>query len=133
MYKTILLPIDLADEESTRNAIPVASKLAGVFGSALCVMTVVPEDLTLGSKQDALARAQQRLRELSERELAAHRPRHVVAYGSAANEILRVAREIDADLVIISSHRPRARDFLLGSTASEVVRHLHCSALVLRP
>jgi nucleotide-binding universal stress UspA family protein len=138
MYKTILLPIDLADEESTANAIPVATKLASLFGSELCVLTVVPEDLSLarpgkGSKEDLLQAAQRRLRELSARELATNSPRHVIAYGAPAEEILRVARESNADLVILGSHRPRAQDFLLGSTASQVVRRLPCSALIVRP
>jgi nucleotide-binding universal stress UspA family protein len=136
MYKTILLPIDLADEKSTGNVLPVADKLVELFGSELCVLTVVPENLSLArgkGKEDVLQAAQRRLRELTAKALPGRNARHLIAYGSAAEEILRVAREIAADLVILGSHRPRAQDFLLGSTATEVMRRLPCSVLVVRP
>jgi universal stress protein F len=136
MYKTILLPIDLADEESTAKLLPAARDLAQLSQAELCLMTVVPEDLSIGmpkrGKEDTLVAAQRRLRELADRELSGQRVKHVIAYGSAEEEILRVARETRADLIIVASHKPRARDLLLGSTAAQVVRRAPCSVLVLR-
>ena len=52
--------------------------------------------------------------------------------GDAATEILAYAAGHGVDCIVISSHRPGMRDFLLGSTASRVVRHAHCSVMVLR-
>lgn len=52
--------------------------------------------------------------------------------GDAATEILGYAAGHGVDCIIIASHRPGMRDFLLGSTASRVVRHAHCSVMVLR-
>ncbi|HKY95561.1 MAG TPA: universal stress protein [Kiloniellales bacterium] len=136
MYKTILLAIDLADEESTAKLLSAARQLAAPSNAELCVMTVVPEDLSIGiakrGKEDTLVAAQRRLRELTERELPGQRVKQVIAYGSAEEEILRVARETRADLIVVASHRPRARDLLLGSTAAQVVRRASCSVLVLR-
>ena len=113
--------------------------LAEPSQAELCVMTVVPEDLATAApflakkgKEDALVAAQRRLRELVEKELAGQRVRHVIAFGSAEEEILRVAREATADLIVIGSHKPRARDLLLGSTATGVVRRATCSVLVVR-
>ncbi len=47
-------------------------------------------------------------------------------------EILRVAREIEADLILLAAHRPELKDFLLGPNAARVVRHFDGSVLVVR-
>ncbi len=53
--------------------------------------------------------------------------------GDPAEQILAVAEEADADLIVMGSlsHRPPGR-FLLGGTASNVSRHASCSVLVAR-
>ena len=38
----------------------------------------------------------------------------------------------DADVIVIASHDPGLADYLLGSVAARVVRHAHCSVLVVR-
>jgi nucleotide-binding universal stress UspA family protein len=132
MYKTILLPIDLDDEASTAKLLPVAREIALNAKAELCVMTVVPESLSLTGKDGSLEAAQRRLRELAASSLRDLKQRHVIAYGSAEQEILRVAKECGAELIIIGSHKPSARDLLLGSTATQVVRRAPCSVLVVR-
>jgi nucleotide-binding universal stress UspA family protein len=58
----------------------------------------------------------------------------VVAHGDAASEIVRVARERDIDLIVISSHgRTGFGRMIFGSTAESVVRHAHCPVLVVKP
>ena len=47
-------------------------------------------------------------------------------------EILGVAEEAEADLVVVGSHRPAMKDYLLGTNAARVVRHARCSVLVAR-
>ena len=58
--------------------------------------------------------------------------RQAVRCGSIYKEILRYLREVEADLVIMSAHRPGMRDFLLGPNAARVVRHANCSVWVVR-
>jgi nucleotide-binding universal stress UspA family protein len=60
------------------------------------------------------------------------RRRHIVGHGSIYHEILRYADEIEADLIVISAHRPTAEDYLIGPNAARVVRHAHVSVLVVR-
>jgi universal stress protein F len=55
-----------------------------------------------------------------------------VLRGHAAQSILDVAEDVGADLIVVASHRPGLSDYLLGSTASRVVRHANCSVLVVR-
>jgi len=58
----------------------------------------------------------------------------VVAHGEPAAEIVRVARERGAGLIVISSHgRTGLGRILFGSTAESVVRHAHCPVLVVKP
>ena len=56
----------------------------------------------------------------------------VAGHGTVYEEVLRVAGEIDADLIVMASHRPELRDYLLGPNAARVVRHAAMSVLVVR-
>ena len=42
------------------------------------------------------------------------------------------AKEIGADLIVMTSHRPAMRTYFLGSNAGHVVRYAKCSVLVVR-
>jgi nucleotide-binding universal stress UspA family protein len=55
-----------------------------------------------------------------------------VASGSVARAILDIAAEIDADLIVLASHRPAMKDWHIGANASRVVRHAPCSVFVVR-
>ena len=55
-----------------------------------------------------------------------------VRLGHSYRTILTVADEIEADLIVIASHRPGLEDYFLGSVAAKVVRHAKCSVLVMR-
>ncbi|MCP5086998.1 MAG: universal stress protein, partial [Rhodobacteraceae bacterium] len=55
-----------------------------------------------------------------------------VRQGSVYSEIVKFAKEIDIDLIVMASHRPELKDFLLGPNAAKVVRHAECPVLVIR-
>ncbi len=55
-----------------------------------------------------------------------------VADGTIYVGILDLAANIEADLIIMASHRPEMRDYLLGANAAKVVRHAKCSVMVVR-
>lgn len=56
----------------------------------------------------------------------------VVRAGNPGAEILDCANEQDIDMIVMASHDPGIADYLLGSVAARVVRHAHCSVLVVR-
>jgi universal stress protein F len=56
---------------------------------------------------------------------------HVETGGIYAG-IIAVAERIGADLIVLASHRPAMKDYLLGANAARVVRHARCSVLVVR-
>jgi nucleotide-binding universal stress UspA family protein len=75
------------------------------------------------------------LAEQLERYTDAPRPElelHLLA-GPPAKEIVRVARSVGADLVIVGTHGRRGvRRLVLGSVAEEVLRSAPCPVLVVR-
>ena len=56
----------------------------------------------------------------------------LVKHGTVFKEILDTAEEIKANLIILAAYRPALKDYLLGSNASQVVRHAHCLVMVIR-
>jgi len=56
----------------------------------------------------------------------------VVRSGQPSAGILGTAKEKQADVIVIASHKPDLSDYLLGSTAARVVRHAKCPVFVLR-
>lgn len=56
----------------------------------------------------------------------------VLIEGHSGRTILDWAEQNRPDLIIIASHRPGMQDLLLGSTASQVVRHAACAVHVVR-
>jgi universal stress protein F len=58
--------------------------------------------------------------------------RRIVAEGRIYREILKAAQTIQADLIVMGSHHPELKDYLLGPNAAKVVRHADCSVMVVR-
>lgn len=140
MFKTLLVPVDLADESSWRAVMPVAVDQARHYGATLHLMTVVdinlditavrlPEDFNKKYRKET----EQRLANLVKENVPDDvQIRYWVRDGRVYQEILKVADEIQADLIILAPHRPSLRDYLLGANAARVVRHGKCSVMVVR-
>ena len=59
-------------------------------------------------------------------------PELAVGYGSPGDELLRLARERDADLMVLGVRRRNALDLaLFGSTARRVLRDAPCPVLTV--
>jgi universal stress protein A len=60
------------------------------------------------------------------------RSRSVIATGDAADEIVRVANDEAADLIVIATHGLTGwRHLVFGSVAEKVIRHADCPVLVV--
>src|SRR5918997_3174275 len=144
--RSILLPTDFSD--CARHAVPFAAQLARLMGArVLCLHVVEPVAPAVGWTPIAEPLPVADVGEKLEDSAAAELPRFarceefegldvedVIARGEAASEIVRVARERDADLIVISSHgRTGLGRILFGSTAESVVRHAQCPVLVVKP
>ena len=58
--------------------------------------------------------------------------RHIVATGTAYEEVLKLAKTAGSSLIVIGAHKPDFKDYLLGPNAARVVRHSTCSVYVVR-
>jgi nucleotide-binding universal stress UspA family protein len=137
MFKSILVPIDLADTDLARPAIATAATLSQGAVRLLNVLPMTP--VMLAEYVPADFDTQQR--QTSEEALAivaresgidAARISYVVRQGGIYHEILEEAASMKADLIVMTSHRPAMRTYFLGSNAGHVVRYAKCSVLVVR-
>ena len=141
MYKDILLSIDLNHESSWVKALPVAVEYCRAFGSNLHLMTVVPDFgmaivgsfFPEGYEKKAVDEATKQLHAFSKQHVPGDiKVQHIVGHGTVYEEILRVAESVGVELVVMGSHRPELKDYLLGPNAARVVRHSAVSVLVVR-
>lgn len=140
MFKSILVPIDLADTDLAKPAIDTAATLSKTYDGVVRLLNVLPmTPVMLAEYVPADFDTQQR--QSSEEALAivagesgieAKRISSVVRQGGIYHEILEEAAEIGADLIVMTSHRPAMKTYFLGSNAGHVVRYATCSVLVVR-
>ncbi len=96
-------------------------------------MSIVGSFFPADFEEKALAAAKARLGEfLSEHVAGDIEASGHVAHGVIYEEILNAADKLGCDLIVLSSHRPELRDFLIGPNAARVVRHAERSVLVVR-
>ena len=141
MYQRILVPVDLADKHSWRKAVPTAVAHCESFDASLIVMTVIPDIgmPVIGQylPQDFAARVKQQVSGQLAAFIQAQIPpgidvRRRVAVGKIYREIIHTAAEAKVDLIVMGSHHPELKDYLLGPNASRVVRHAVNSVMIVR-
>jgi nucleotide-binding universal stress UspA family protein len=142
-FKKILCPTDFSEPAFV--ALKRAEELARHFDAELIVAHVIPPlpgphlfpdpqasfnfDLPL-YQQELAIKAEQMLKDL----VSHHKveTRNLVTTGEAAPEILRIAHQEHADLIVIASHGLRGwRRLVFGSVAEEVVRQAACPVLTI--
>ena len=135
MYKNILVPIALDNEDArATKAIDVAKKLGddGARITLLHVIESVPSYAISYIASDVLAETRKGIEAEMERLAADTGAEAKVIDGHSGRTILDYAEEHGPDLIVIASHRPGMQTLLLGSTATHVVRHAQCAVHVLR-
>jgi nucleotide-binding universal stress UspA family protein len=144
----ILIAID--GSEDANNALEFVLRFPFPRDSSMTVVTVVDDIPLIQAEIDALNEeqsrslqtARDRLQEDAEEQLerAANRLREddwagmtMIRGGSPVQEILSVAKDIDADLIVVGSHGAGlARQFLLGSVSDRILETAPCSVLVVK-
>ena len=140
MYKSILVPIDLADTDLAKPAITTAATLAHTWGGTVRLLNVlpmtpvmlaeyVPPDFDVQQRKSAEEAIKLIAQECG---LDSAHISGTVRQGGIYHEVLEEAKAINADLIVMSSHRPAMRTYFLGSNAGHVVRYAKCSVLVVR-
>jgi universal stress protein A len=134
-FKKILVPLDFS--ECSQKALQYATALARQFGAELELLHVVepypavPEmyPIDVETVQDGKAELEN-LRGAIGRDVGS---RISVRVGTPHLQIAEAARDLKADLIVISTHgRKGLSRAVLGSTTEKVVRHAPCPVLVVR-
>jgi len=143
--KRIVCPTDFS--EPSYEALDAACELALQFSSELLLVHVVtPVPIIPSSEaspsfniplylEEMESSAKRSLDELIEEKISKHiRVSPSVVQGQPADEIVRVAEEKHADIIVIATHgRTGWRRFIFGSVAERVVRLSTCPVLTIHP
>ncbi|MEP3346291.1 MAG: universal stress protein [Litoreibacter sp.] len=143
MTKTVLCAVDINRPKEEVPLLKEAKKMADLNKAQLDVITVVPDfganvvsayfkDHDIKSAQDGAATLLNEMVVDAIGTEANKKVRHLVAVGSAYEEVLKAAKISDAGLIVIGANRADLKDYLLGPNAARVVRHSECSVYVVR-
>ena len=138
MFSKILVPLDIDAEKTGSAALALAKELTEKHQSHLTLVHVneivtgfvashLPADFAKKAAEQAMETLKSAAAAAGLGEVDC-----VVLAGNPATEILDFAEKSGADTIVIASHDPGLADYLIGSVAAKVVRHAHCSVLVVR-
>ncbi|HVY52913.1 MAG TPA: universal stress protein [Gammaproteobacteria bacterium] len=137
MYKHILLATDLGDDADY--ILDKVRQVRGYTGAKLSIIHVVEplpgysyaylgiEDI----EEQLITEARTALAALGEK-LNVNKDDLWIEIGPAKTKILKVADEINADLIICGSHGRHGLSLLLGSTANAILHGAKCDVLTVR-
>jgi nucleotide-binding universal stress UspA family protein len=139
--KKILVPVDFS--ECSRKALQYAIPFARQFNAELTLVHVVQVNYYVGDfgtvdmallETEMRKSAEKQLSDLAAREVGQElRSETVLRTGRIVSEIVEVAKQTKADIIIISTHgHTGLKHVLLGSVAENVVRHAPCPVLIVR-
>ncbi len=134
MYEKIIAAIGLSHGHASR-ALEAAAKFRNEGGKIIAVHVIepvagfanyyLPPNHQEEVRKNAAVAMTERIGDMKDVE-------PVILIGHAGQIITEYAEEIGADCIIVGSHRPEFKDYLLGATAARIVRHATCSVHVLR-
>jgi len=140
--RKILIPLDFSDD--SRRALEYGLALAGANGAEVTLLTVIedsfpyPELFAWDHPNEEFYRSM-RERALTHMEELLHggdgtKVERVVVRGRPKQEIVAVAADLHADLIVLARHGSSGiRHAFMGSTAEGVLRHAPCPVLILPP
>ncbi len=144
-YQNILVAVD--DSPISYAAVEHAEQLAKIMNSQVTVLSVLAVDPMIGVDFYKIApsiteyvmaaekNAQGRLDDIQQTltQHGVHATTKIARESSTATAILKVAEEIQADLIIMGSHGHKGlKKWVLGSVAQEVLSSSHYPVLVVK-
>lgn len=139
MFQKIIVAVDLTFKDNNLKTLRAGAAIAKANQGELRLVYVrymldvaaayIPAETLKADEEDSL----EGLRDLAKGvDLPSERVSVVSPVGRAYAEILAVASEFGADLIVIGPHSPSMAKFLLGSDAHRIVQHAPMSVLVVR-
>jgi nucleotide-binding universal stress UspA family protein len=129
--REVLCPLSLEGDAQT---VALAGALAGRCGASLTVMHVLESAFGQAPGRSRDEKARERLQDAVAAQGRSVRVRALVLAGNPSHEILRVASERAANLIVIGVHDrlPVSRN-CLGRTSDQVGREASCAVIRVRP
>lgn len=135
-YHHILATVDLFQNKLL--AVDSAVQLAETFGAKLSIVCIVMHSLYnsygfLGEMdvEEAMSeQAKEKMRIVGARYNIPDE-NQMIKVGHPRSDIVELAREIEADLIVVGSHHHKILG-MLGSTASAIVNNAHCDVLLIK-
>lgn len=135
MYRHILVASDLT--EASRITVKKAWELASQFESKLSIIHVVEPIPVYGYpgiapiQNPVVEEIRQELATFS-KEFSIPESHQHLELGPPKTEILRVAEDLRADLIVVGSHGRNGILRILGSTANAILHSAECDVLMVR-
>ena len=137
MFDRILVAIDGSVEGG--KTVPAALEMAQRFGSAVTVVHVREHtkyegsDVDLGPPTSRRSSWRPRSPDFRDAGIDAQAEIRRVSPGDTPQQIVDVAREVEADLIVLGTRgMTEWKSMLLGGVANKVVHHAHCPVLLVR-
>lgn len=140
MFRKIMIAVDVEHEQFSEKAVQVALEIGGQTENVVYQMIAVIPPVGTGFVSSFLPKDYDK--KLAEKAKAAlktftkkHFPegvqvKHIVAMGTIYEEINRIAREQNSELVIVASSKPNTKG--LGPNAARVARYCDKPVLIIR-
>ena len=137
MFKTIMVPVDLAHLGALEKALTVAADLSRHYGAALCYVGVTT------SQPSAVARTPEeyevKLRAFAEENApdSGHEPTARVynSHDPAADLdkiLVQAIADVGADLVVMATHLPTHLDAIMPANGAKIAQHTKASVFLVR-
>ena len=142
MFKRILVPLDGSDRAA--QALPVAARIARASGGSILLARVATIPVTYGTFSGysylaeiidtEMEEARDYLKTIAQSTtLAGITVETNVLYGAAAQTLLAMATQFEADLIVMTSQgKTGVKRWLLGSVAQKIARHSPIPVFILR-
>ena len=137
----ILVPVDFS--EHSQKALRYALAFATQFGAEVTLAHIVEQMVYPGDwmypplavTDFATEKREQVIARLQALDAGSGvKTQHIVRLGRAWQEVIEIAQEIKADMIILATHGDTGlKHALLGSVAEKIVRHAPCPVLSVRP
>jgi len=143
MYKKILMPVDVFEMELSDKAVRHAANLAKAEGASITLVNILPNSsrsLLRGFNADIkkfeafmTAESGKKMNELKRLfDLPGENIHSLVCFGNVRDEIIKLSKEGEYDVIVIGSKNPSISTHLLGSNADSILRYASIPVLVVR-
>jgi len=141
MFKHLLLAVDINAPDGAANSAEAAVSMARAHGAVLHLLNVVPDAgmaiVSASLAPDHMSHAVEVAEEALTKWAEATMPEDVdykihMAEGTVYDQIIKAADRLAIDVIIVGSHRPELKDYLIGPNAARVARHADQSVFVVR-